>query len=296
MTTNRLRTLLADRPALFDGGYGWLLQERGLPAGAVAELWNLENPQAITALHEEYAQAGASLLTTNTFGGTTPRLAASLLEDRVTEVNHAAATLARRVADAHGILVAGDLGPTGELLEPLGTLSPDAAREIFIEQLRGLVDGGIDLVLIETMSDLAEVRAAIEAAQNLAPDLPVVATMSFDTNLRTMMGVDPARAIRDLATTGIDAIGANCGRGPDEMRQIAAQLVAARPEGDLLVIAQSNAGLPHLEGDHFVYTVDPAGMAAHAVELRELGVDIIGACCGSAPEHIDAMSRALAAA
>lgn len=294
VTTNHLRTLLADLPALFDGGYGWLLQERGLPPGEVAELWNLENPEAIAGLHEEYARAGATLLTTNTFGGTRPRLAGGGLDDRVHEVNVAAATLARRVADAHGILVAGDLGPTGELLEPLGTLTPDEARGIFAEQLAGLLEGGIDLVLIETMSDLAEVAAAIDAARSVAPGLPVIATMSFDTNLRTMMGVSPTHAMRELAASGIDAVGANCGRGPEEMRQIAAQLVDARPEdADVLVIAQSNAGLPQLVGGSFAYSVDPAGMAAHAVELRELGVDIIGACCGSSPEHITAMARAL---
>jgi methionine synthase I (cobalamin-dependent) len=289
---NRLTELLAGRPALVDGGYGWLLQERGLAPGAPAELWNLENPAAIAGLHEEYAAAGARILTTNTFGGTRARLALSDLGDQVHEVNRAAASLAREVADPHGALVAGDLGPTGELLEPLGTLTPEQAQELFAEQLRGLVDGGIDLVLIETMSDLAETKAALAAAREVAPDLPVIATMSFDTNLRTMMGVDPATAVRELAAAGADAVGANCGRGPAEMRQIAAQLTGARHD-DVLLIAQSNAGLPELEGDAFVYTVDPAGMAEHARELRELGVDVIGACCGSSPEHIAAMAAVL---
>lgn len=290
---NRLTELLAGRPAILDGGYGWLLQNRGLPPGAPAELWNLENPAAIAQLHEEYAAAGARILTTNTFGGTKARLGLSDLGDRVHETNRAAAAIAREGADRHGILIAGCLGPTGELLEPLGTLSPEGAQELFAEQLRGLVDGGIDLVLIETMSDLGEARAAIAAAQEVAPEMPIVATMSFDTNLRTMMGVDPATAARELAAAGADAVGANCGRGPDEMRQIVAGLVGARPDG-VLVVAQSNAGLPQLDGDSFVYTVDPDGMAEHALELRALGVDIIGACCGSSPEHIRAMVAALA--
>lgn len=293
MPENRLTALLAGRPALFDGGYGWLLQERGLPPGEAAELWNLERPEAVGALHEEYAAAGARILTTNTFGGTTARLALSGLEDRVGEVNRAGAAIAREVADRHGILVAGDLGPTGELLEPLGTLSEAEATALFAQQVRGLVEGGVDLILIETMSDLAETRAAVAAAREVAPDLPLVATMSFDTNLRTMMGVDPATAVRELAEAGVDAVGANCGRGPEEMEQIATQLVAARPHDGLLVIAQSNAGLPRLEGGDFVYTVDPAGLAEHARTLRELGVDVVGGCCGSSPAHIEAIAATL---
>lgn len=289
---NRLAALLGDRPALFDGGYGWLLQERGLPPGEAAEAWNLTRPEAIAALHEEYAAAGARILTTNSFGGTRPRLELQGLGDQVHEANAAAAAIARQVADRHGALVAGDLGPTGELLEPLGTLTPAEAQGHFEEQLRGLLEGGIDLVLIETMSDLAEARAAIDAARAVAPDLPIAATMSFDTNLRTMMGVAPAVAARTLADAGADAVGANCGRGPEEMIRIAQELLEARPEG-ILVLAQSNAGLPQLDGDRFVYTVDPAGMAAHARDLRALGVDVVGACCGSSPAHIAAMGPAL---
>lgn len=293
MTTNRLATLLNGRLPLIDGGYGWLLQERGLPPGEVAESWNLTNPEAIRSLHEEYAAAGATILSTNTFGGTRARLAMNGLEDQVAEVNRLGAALAREVADAHGILVAGDVGPSGELLEPLGTLTPHDAQEMFAEQLRALVAGGIDLVLVETMSDLGEAKAAIVAARAEAPDLPIIATLSFDTNLRTMMGVDPASAVRELGAAGADAVGANCGRGPEEMMTIATQLIAARGDADVLVIAQSNAGLPHLEGGEFVYTVDPAGMAEHAVALRSLGVDVVGSCCGSTPEHTASMARAL---
>ena len=294
MPTNRLTVLLAGRPALIDGGYGWLLQERGLPPGVVAEQWNLENAEAISALHDEYATAGAQVLTTNTFGGTRARLSMNGLEDQVHEVNRAGAAVARTVADRHGILVAGDLGPTGELLEPLGTLTEEDAVAMYVEQLRGLVEGGIDLVLIETMSDLGEARAAITAAQQVAPDLPIIATMSFDTNLRTMMGVTPTAAVHALAEAGADAVGANCGRGPEEMIRIAAELVAARGADDsVLLVAQSNAGLPQVHGDAFAYTVDPPAMGAHAQELREAGIDLIGACCGSSPEHIRAIATAL---
>jgi 5-methyltetrahydrofolate--homocysteine methyltransferase len=166
------------------------------------------------------------------------------------------------------------------------------AQAIFAEQLAGLRDGGIDLVLIETMSDLAEVEAAIAAAREVVPDLPIVATLSFDTNLRTMMGIRPADAVTALAAAGVEAVGANCGRGPTEMAAIAAQMAQARPEG-LLLIAQTNAGLPQVVGDHFEYDATPDDMARHAVELRGLGIDLIGACCGSTPEHVGAISRAI---
>ena len=292
--TNRLLALLDGRPAVFDGGYGWLLQDRGLPMGECAESWNLSNGEAVAALHDEYAAAGARLITTNTFGATEPRLAQHGLSGRTEEVNRAGAALAREVADRHGALVAGDIGPTGELLEPLGTLTEDDAVALFSEQVRGLVAGGADLLLVETMSDLGEARAAVAAARSVAPDLPVVVTLSFDTNLRTMMGVTPAAAVAALVADGVDAVGANCGRGPEEMRTIAEQLAAARPEGVLLV-AQSNAGLPELSGADFVYTVGPEAMAEHALELRDLGIDVIGACCGSSPEHVRAMAAALAA-
>lgn len=292
--TNRLLTLLADRPALFDGGYGWLLQDRGLPIGDCAESWNLTNPDAVASLHEDYASAGARILTTNTFGATEPRLAAHGLSGRAEEVNREGAAIARRIGDRHGALVAGDIGPTGELLDPLGTLTFEEATALFAEQVRGLAAGGADLILIETMSDLGEARAAVTAAREVAPDLPVIVTLSFDTNLRTMMGVAPAAAVQALAVEGVDAVGANCGRGPDDMRTIAQQLVAARPDG-LLLVAQSNAGLPALDGDRFVYTVGPDAMGEHALELRDLGIDVIGACCGSSPEHLRAMSDALAA-
>ena len=273
---------------LLDGGMGTLLQDRGLEGGVPGELWNVENPDAVRAAHREYADAGATVLTTNTFGGTRPRLDLHGLGDRVHELNAAAARLARGVADEHGLLVAGDLGPTGELMDPLGTLTEADAQALFAEQLAGLVEGGIDLVLIETMSDLSEVRAAVAAAAEAAPGLPVAVTLSFDTNLRTMMGVAPVAAVREIGALGVAAVGANCGRGPQEMEQIMAAMAAERPEG-LLLMAQSNAGLPHVVGDHFEYDASPADMAAHAARLRELGVDLIGACCGSTPAHVAAM-------
>ncbi|MDQ4052819.1 MAG: homocysteine S-methyltransferase family protein [Actinomycetota bacterium] len=284
-----------DRPVLLDGAMGTLLQDSGLEDGAPGELWNLENPEAIRAAHAAYAQVGARLLTTNTFGGTRPRLDMHGLGDRVGEVNRTAAQLARSVADERGLLVAGDLGPTGELLAPLGTLSPEEAQALFAEQLIGLVEGGIHLVLVETLSDLGEADAALAAAREVAPELPVAVTMSFDTNLRTMMGVRPGDAVAHLAAGGADAVGANCGRGPEEMELIAEEMVQART-GDLLLVAQSNAGLPHVVGDHFEYDASAGDLAAHATRLAELGIDLVGGCCGSTPAHIAAMAATLTSA
>ncbi len=290
---NRLASLLgADRPVLLDGGMGTLLQDSGLEDGAPGELWNLENPDAVRAAHTAYADAGSRILTTNTFGGTRPRLDMHGLGDRLAEVNRLAAQVARSVAEPRGLLVAGDLGPTGELLSPLGTMTSEEAQAIFAEQLAGLVEGGIDLVLVETLSDLGEADAALAAAREVAPDLPVVVTMSFDTNVRTMMGVRPGDAVAHLAAAGADAVGANCGRGPEEMELIAAEMVTART-GDVLLVAQSNAGLPQVVGDHFEYDATPADLAAHAQRLAALGIDLVGGCCGSTPAHIAAMRATL---
>jgi len=167
------------------------------------------------------------------------------------------------------------------------------AQALFAEQVRGLVEGGIDLVLIETMSDLGEVEAAVRAAQEVAPGLPIIVTLSFDTKLRTMMGVTPAAAVEALAALGVTGVGANCGRGPGELETVMGQMAQARPDG-LLLVAQSNAGLPQLVGDRFEYDARPAEMAEHALRLRALGVDIIGACCGSTPDHVHAMREAVA--
>ena len=292
MTT--LLEALNDGPILGDGAMGTMLQDLGNNEGGAPELWNIEHADVVEGVLEGYAAAGARLLTTNTFGGTRARLQMHGLEDRVEELNQAAAALARRVADRHpGVYVLGDIGPSGELMEPMGDLTIDSAAEMFGEQIRGLVAGGVDGILIETMSDLTEVEAAVTAARKEAPGLPVFATLSFDTNLRTMMGVSPAMAVQAMSDMGVDVIGANCGRGLDEMRIIAAQLAEAGA-GRVRLMVQSNAGLPKLQGDTFVFDGTPEEMAAYAVEMRDLGFAVIGACCGSTPAHIAAMRGALA--
>ncbi len=276
-----------------DGAMGTMLQARGLDDGGAPELWNVDRPGDIEAVLEEYAAAGARFITTNTFGGTRGRLALHGLESRVEELNEAGARIARTVADRHaGTFVMGDIGPSGDLMEPMGILTMESAQEIFEEQIRGLVTGGVDAILIETMSDLSEVEAAVNAVHAVAPGLPIIATMSFDTNLRTMMGVKPAQAVAHLSSLGVRIIGANCGRGVDEMRAIARELVDARPEG-VYIITQSNSGLPKLVGDTFIYEGTPEEMAKYAVEMKEMGVNIVGSCCGSSPAHTAAIALAL---
>ena len=276
-----------------DGAMGTMLQESGLDDGGAPELWNVEHPDRIEAVLEAYAAAGANLITTNTFGGTAGRLAMHNLEDRLYELNKAGAEVARKVADRHpGCFVMGDVGPSGELMEPMGTLTLESAKEIFAAQIKALADGGVDAILIETMSDLAEVEAAVNAAKEVAPNLPIIATMSFDTNLRTMMGVKPTLAVTYLASLGVKIIGANCGRGIDEMRLIANELVAARPEG-VFIITQSNSGLPKLVGDTFIYEGTPDEMGKYATEMKGIGVNVVGSCCGSTPAHTAAISAAV---
>lgn len=273
-----------------DGAMGTMLQGKGLTDGGAPELWNVENPNAIEEVLEEYAAAGANLITTNTFGGTRGRLQMHGLDDRLFELNQAGAQIARKVADRHpGCFVMGDVGPSGELMEPMGTMTIDEAKDLFADQIKALVAGGVDAILIETMSDLQEVEAAVKAAKEVAPNLPIIVTFSFDTNLRTMMGVKPAVAVKTLAAAGVRIIGANCGRGTDEMRVIAKELTEARPEG-VYIITQSNAGLPKLVGGDFIYDGTPDEMAKYAEDMKTLGVNVIGSCCGSTPAHTKSMA------
>ena len=292
--TDLIAEIRDGRVRVADGAMGTMLQAAGLDDGGAPELWNVDRPEVITDIFEAYVNAGSRLITTNTFGGSRPRLAMHGLEDRVVELNEAAAKLARSVADRHpGIYVLGDVGPSGDLMEPMGTLTTDDAVALFSEQISGLAAGGADAILIETMSDLAEVEAAVKAAKSVAPELPVFVTLSFDTNLRTMMGVRPSDAVVAISAMGAHVVGANCGRGVDEMRVIAADMAANRPDGALLIM-QSNAGLPVLVDGEFTYTGSPEEMAAFALEMRDLGIDVVGACCGSSPAHIAAISAAIA--
>lgn len=272
-----------------DGATGTTLHREGLPRGAAPERWNLENPEGVRNLHRSYMEAGADIILTNTFGGTRYRLERDRLGDRVYDINLAAARLAKEVA-GEGTIVFGDIGPTGQLLKPYGKLSFEGAVDAFYEQARGLADGGVDAILIETMSDLNEAKAALQAVRKVT-SLPVLITMSFDTHGRTMMGVKPETAARELWSLNIDVIGANCGRTLSETLEAIREMRQAVPEATLM--AKPNAGLPHRDAEDTVFDITPDIMADYAVKFVEGGVKIFGGCCGSTPEHIKAVADVL---
>jgi 5-methyltetrahydrofolate--homocysteine methyltransferase len=265
-----------------------MLQNHGLQAGRVPETWLFERPDAIRALHRSYIEAGADLILTCSFGGTRYRLEKDGLADRVFEVNRLAAQLAREEAGDRAF-VAGDMGPTGLLLAPLGSLTTGEAANAYAEQASGLADGGADFLLIETMSDLGEALAAIEGARH-ATDLPIACTFSFDTHGRTMMGTKPETAAQEIGPL-VEAVGANCGQDPMEYVQFIQVMRHAAP--NTILWAKPNAGLPHLVGEDMVYDATPEQMGQLALHLREAGAQIIGGCCGTTPAHIAAIVGAL---
>lgn len=290
-----LHTLLAaGTPVIADGGMGTMLIGLGLARGESPEIWNVERPDDVRRVHRAYIEAGAQIILTNSFGGNRLRLGMHGQAERAVELNTAAARLARAEADAaeRPVVVGGSMGPTGQMLAPMGTLAFEEAAAVFAEQAGALVAGGVDVLWIETMSDLEEVRAAVEGCRSVAPDMPVVATMTFDTRGRTMMGVTPERALGALRELGVLALGANCGNGPDELEAAIARMHATGI--DVTLVAKANAGLPRMEGGVAIYDATPEVMAAYAVRVRDQGARIIGACCGSTPDHIRAIARALA--
>ncbi len=296
MPTNRFLSLLAAKPCLVaDGAMGTSLFKRGLESGAAPELWNVDHPDRVQDVHREYVEAGSDIILTNSFGGNRQRLKLHNAENRVHELAMAAARLARQAADAAGRMVAvgGSIGPTGELLQPVGALGFDEAVESFATQAAGLRDGGADLLWIETMSSAEEVAAAVQGAARTG--LPVVATMTFDTAGRTMMGVTPADARRQLGalTPAPVAVGANCGLGPTESVLSLLEMTEGAA-GTEIFIAKANCGIPQFRNGEFSFTGTPALMADYALLARDCGARIIGGCCGSDGVVIRAIAQALA--
>lgn len=288
---SKFTTYLNAKPVLVaDGAMGTMLHKAGLLLGVAPERWNLENPDAIRAVYKAYLDAGADLILTNTFGGTPARLERENFHEQTRAVNLAAAQLACEVVGDRALVI-GDIGPTGQILEPLGTLPYADAVSGFAVQAAALVEGGVDAILIETMSDLGEAIAAIEGTRQVT-SLPILVTMSFDTKGRTMMGVKPEKAAQTLWDMGVAVIGANCGRTLSETLTAVVKMRAAVPGAVLM--AKPNAGLPHAEGGELVYEVTPDIMADYARQfVAEAGVKIFGGCCGSTPEHIHAVAAAL---
>ncbi len=291
---NKLLELLqSESVLLLDGAMGTELFARGLVSGGSPEAWNVEAPERVQDVHKAYVDAGSNIILTNSFGGTRYRLKLHDLQDSVVELNRAAAQNARVAADAveRTVLVAGSMGPTGELLVPMGSMTYDECRAAFAEQARGLVEGGVDILWVETMSDLNEVKAAVEGARSASADIPICATMSYDTRGRTMMGVTGAQMVQELGGLGLTAVGANCGNNLIDTEAALAEMHAAAP--DLILIAKANAGMPRFEGDKLIYDGTPDVMAAYADRVRGNGIALIGGCCGSGPAHIRMMRQVL---
>ena len=291
--SDRLAHLLATRPWLLaDGAMGTNLFAMGLQTGDAPELWNVEHPDRITALHRRFVEAGADILLTNSFGGTRYRLKLHKAEGRVGELNERAVKIARGVADASGreIVLGGSIGPTGDILEPLGPLSVADATAAFAEQAQALERGGADVIWIETMSSPAEVDAAVAGARTTA--LPVVVTLSFDTNGRTMMGVTPAEFAGLGSSHGLAACGSNCGVAPSELVASIINLKAAA-DASAVLVAKANCGIPQWVDGAIRYDGTPELMAKYACLARDAGARIIGGCCGTTPEHLRAMKAAL---
>jgi 5-methyltetrahydrofolate--homocysteine methyltransferase len=291
----RLKTLLetlAARPLQCDGATGTQLQQLGLRPGESCERWVLDQPEKVRLVHRRYLDAGADLLTTNTFGGTALALAAHGLAERAAGINRAAARLAREVAGARA-WVLGDVGPFGGLLEPFGETDPAAASAAFREQAAALLDGGADAILVETMSDPAEAALAIAAAREAGARL-VIATFAFQhtpSGFRTMMGAGAPAVVRAALDAGADIVGANCGTqlSLDDYAALCARLVAAAAGAP--VIVQPNAGSPERDGDRMVYRTTPEAFADAAARCIALGARIVGGCCGTTPAHIAASAR-----
>ena len=293
--SDRLTSLLAERPWLLaDGATGSNLFERGLQSGDAPELWNADHPDRVAQLQREFVEAGADIILTNTFGGTRHRLQLHKAGHRVAELNEKAAQITRAEADRAGreVLVAGSMGPTGEILEPLGPLSQDEARAAFGEQAAALARGGADLLWIETMSSVEETEAAIAGARPTG--LPVVATLSFDTNGRTMMGITPADLAGLHRKHQLAACGSNCGTGPSELVACMVNLATASEPAAILV-AKANCGIPQFIDGEIRFNGTPDLMAQYACLSWDAGARIIGGCCGTSPEHLRVMRKALEA-
>lgn len=289
-----IQELQADRGyVITDGAMGTVLFSAGLEQGDPPELWNLKYPERVAAVHQAYIDAGSQIILTNTFGGSRLRLALHNAQSQVSDANRAAAELLRKVADQNGkqILVAGDIGPTGEVMAPYGELAFEDAKDAFREQAAALITGGVDLLWIETMSDLEEVRAAVEGTRQVSKEIPIVTTMTFDTHGRTMMGVTPEQAFETLSGFGVAALGGNCGNGPEEIIEVITKMSTIDP--DTTLVAKANAGIPELVQGKAVYRASPETMAEYAVQAYQAGARVIGACCGSTPDHIAAISGAL---
>ena len=273
-----------------DGALGTMLFQRGLKPGECPELFNLTHPEILDEIASLYLQAGADIIQTNTFGGSPLKLSNYQLEARTKEINQTAVSIVKKVVDDKAY-ISGSCGPSGEMLEPYGNIEEETMYNSFKEQISAMINVGVDLICIETMTDLQEIMLAVKAAKSVSLRTPVMATMTFDKvpkGFYTIMGVNIEKTVEGLTEAGADIIGSNCGHGIDDMIEIAKQIktISSKP-----IVIQSNAGLPENKGNELVYRESPSYFAEKTIELIEAGVSIIGGCCGTTPEHIGAIRK-----
>ncbi len=284
---NRILQLLKKRIIILDGATGTQLQDRGMGQGACPEGWCIKNPEILSRVHKAYSDAGADIIYTCTFGANRLKLSQYGIND-VFGVNKKLAGIARKSV-ASKVLIAGDIGPTGSFVTPFGNLSFEEAVNIFKEQIKGLLAGGVDLLAIETMMDIQEARAALIAVKEMTKVFTLV-TMTYDSSRQTLNGTDPLSALITLQSLGADAVGCNCSTGPKDMKKIISLM---KPYAKVPLVAKPNAGMPRLIGKKTVFNMTPEKFASHCQSLADSGTNILGGCCGSTPEHIKCMKESL---
>ncbi|HEY59680.1 MAG TPA: homocysteine S-methyltransferase family protein [Anaerolineae bacterium] len=266
-----------------DGATGTNLLSRGLPKGTAPEVWVLENPSAIVQLHKDFIAAGAEIILTCTFGGSSIRLDHSNLGERTEEINKKAVGLARTAIEGSSVMIAGSMGPLGQMLQPLGTLAVSDAKDIYAQQAKALVEAGVNFLLIETQFDLNEAKAAIQGIQSVS-SLPIVCSFSYDRGTRTMMGVSPKNMAGELSSFDLMAIGINCGKSIEDNFQAMQEL---NQSTKLPIWFKPNAGLPEMDKNgNPTYSITPQKMGAQVKNWINAGANIIGGCCGTTPEHL----------
>jgi homocysteine S-methyltransferase len=292
MTQNKFLDLLSSQTILADGAMGTILHARGVGFDKCFDELNIINPAAVAEIHRAYIEAGAQLIITNTFGANRFKLSKHGLQEDVKEINHKGVELAKRVISASfkDVLVAGDVGPLGVRIAPYGRVQLEDARDAFAEQIQALADAGADLILIETFSDLYEIKEAIKAARDVC-DLPVVASVTFTRDDRTVLGDNPTKVARVLNEAGAEVIGVNCSGGPAQLLRILKQMSQTVPDGKFWV--KPNAGWPEQVGGRIMYPADAEYFGDYALSFREAGACIVGGCCGTTPQHIAAMRKVL---
>lgn len=286
-----IKKQLSKRPLLLDGAMGTMLQKYSLKQGDCYEEWNISHPEVITKIHQEYINAGADIILTNTFGANRIKLSNFSRENDTLKINELAVNIAKDAINKEKsskkrIFIGGSVGPTGKILEPYGDLKVSEVYKNYQEQVVILEKVGVDLIILETFYDLEEIRAALKATKENT-NLMVIASMTFDQNLKTIYGVSPEKAVTVLESEGTDGVGANCGTGPEVLYEV---LKMMKKASQTYLLVEPNAGIPEFIEGKIIYPVSPKIMADYTEKFIQLGVNIIGGCCGTTPLHTEAMS------